>query len=100
MQQLTIKQKQYLKALAHDLQPVVMIGNNGLTPAVTKEIDLNLNAHELIKIRVLGDERGAREAMIEQTCVAMNASFVQHIGKLIVLYRSSDKAKITLPKPE
>ena len=98
MQQLTIKQKQYLKGLAHDLQPVVMIGSNGVTPAVTKEIDLNLSAHELIKIRVLGDDRAFRQSIIEQICEATNASFVQHIGKLIVLYRTSDKAKISLPK--
>ena len=98
MQQLTIKQKQYLKGLAHDLQAVVMIGNNGVTPAVSKEIDLSLSAHELIKIRVHGDDRELRETIIEQVCEATNASFVQHIGKLIVLYRSSDKAKISLPK--
>ena len=98
MQQLTVKQRQYLKGLAHDLQPVVIIGNNGLTESVTKEIDLNLKAHELIKVRVLGDEREAREAMIEEICVATNANFVQHIGKLIVLYRVNEKAKISLPK--
>ncbi len=98
MQQLTVKQRQYLKGLAHDLQPVVIIGNNGLTESVIKEIDLNLKAHELIKVRVLGDEREVREAMIEEMCVATNASFVQHIGKLIVLYRVNEKAKISLPK--
>lgn len=98
MYSLTVKQRQYLKGLAHDLQPVVMVGNNGLTPAVIKEIDLNLNAHELIKIRVLGDDRVAREALIEEICEATNASFVQHIGKLLVLYRTTEKAKITLPK--
>ena len=59
---------------------------------------MNLNAHELIKVRVLGDEREAREAMIEGICNATNASFVQHIGKLIVLYRVSEKAKISLAK--
>ena len=100
MQQLTVKQRQFLKGLAHDLQPVVMIGNNGVTESVLKEIDTSLNAHELIKIRVLGDERSAREAIIEDLCLcgATNSSFVQHIGKLIVLYRASEKARIVLPK--
>lgn len=98
MQILTVKQRQYLKGLAHNLQPVVMIGSNGLTPSVIKEIDLNLNAHELIKIRVLGDEREQREAMIEEICTATDSNFVQHIGKLIVLYRANEKAKINLPK--
>lgn len=98
MLKLTVKQRQYLKGLAHDLQPVVMIGNNGVTENVLKEIDNSLTAHELIKIRVLGDDRLAREAIIEDLCAATNASFVQHIGKLIVLYRASEKARIVLPK--
>ena len=98
MQLLTVKQRQFLKGLAHDLQPVVMIGNNGVTESVLKEIDTSLNAHELIKIRVLGDERAAREAIIEDLCGATNSSFVQHIGKLIVLYRANEKARIVLPK--
>ncbi|RTL11718.1 MAG: ribosome assembly RNA-binding protein YhbY [Neisseriaceae bacterium] len=98
MLELTVKQRQYLKGLAHDLQPVVMIGNNGVTENVLKEIDNSLTAHELIKIRVLGDDRLAREAIIEDLCAAANASFVQHIGKLIVLYRASEKARIVLPK--
>lgn len=98
MNSLSVKQRQFLKGLAHDLQPVVMIGSNGLTPAVVKEISTNLNAHELIKIRVLGDDRSVREALIEEICNATGASFVQHIGKLIVLYKANEKAKITLPK--
>lgn len=97
MQQLTVKQRQYLKGLAHAMQPVVMVGSNGMTPAVLKEIDLNLKAHELIKIRVLGDDRESREALIEEICRASNSSFVQHIGKLIVMYRANEKAQINLP---
>lgn len=98
MLELSIKQKLYLKGLAHGLQPVVIVGNNGLTPAVIKEIEINLTAHELIKVRALGDDRQTREKLIEQICTETDASFVQHIGKLIVLYRSSKKAKILLPK--
>lgn len=98
MQNLTVKQRQYLKGLAHNLQPVVIIGANGLTPAVIKEINLNLDAHELIKIRVLGDEREQREALINEICQETEAQFVQHIGKLIVLFRNGEKVKITLPK--
>ncbi|MDD3266256.1 MAG: ribosome assembly RNA-binding protein YhbY [Burkholderiales bacterium] len=98
MNSLSVKQRQYLKGLAHDLQPVVMIGNNGLTTSVIKEVSQSLNAHELIKIRVLGDDREAREALIAEICQATESSFVQHIGKLIVLYKANEKAKITLPK--
>ena len=98
MNQLSVKQKQYLKGLAHDLEPVVIVGNNGLTAAVIKEIDVNLNAHELIKIRILGDDRESRAEMIEAICLPLQASFVQHIGKLLVVYRQSQKARIVLPK--
>lgn len=98
MNELTVKQRQYLKGLAHGLQPVVMIGNNGLTPAVIKEIQLNINAHELIKIKILGDDREVREALIPQILAETESQFVQHIGKQIVLFKSSEKQKITLPK--
>ena len=98
MNELTVKQRQYLKGLAHGLQPVVMIGNNGLTPAVIKEIQLSINAHELIKVKVLGDVREVREALILQILTETGAQFVQHIGKQIVLFKSSEKQKITLPK--
>lgn len=98
MQQLSVKQKQYLKGLAHSLEPVVIIGANGITPAVIKEIDVSLKAHELIKIRILGAEREIRDEIIKQITSSIEAHFVQHIGKLLVFYRSSEKAKITLPK--
>lgn len=75
-----------------------MIGNNGLTDAVIREIAINLDAHELIKVRVLGDDREARVAMFEQICEDPGAAPVQHIGKLLVLWRPSDKERIVLPK--
>jgi len=97
--ELTTVERQYLKGLAHGLNPVVMIGNNGLTEAVIREVAVNLDAHELIKVRVLGDDRDARVAMYEQLCDELGAAPVQHIGKLLVLWRPSDKEKIVLPKP-
>ena len=80
-------QRKALKAKAHDLSPVVMIGNDGLTPAVVKETDAALKAHGLIKIRVLGDDRVAREAMFNQLAEDLSAAPIQHIGKLLVLWR-------------
>ncbi|KMN35901.1 ribosome assembly RNA-binding protein YhbY [Chromobacterium aquaticum] len=91
-------QRKHLQGLAHGLNPVVMIGNNGLTDAVIREIAINLDAHELIKVRVLGDDREARVAMFEQICEDLGAAPVQHIGKLLVLWRPSDKERIVLPK--
>lgn len=87
MPTLTPTQRQALKGRAHPLHPLVIIGDAGLTPAVLREIDIHLKSHELIKIRVAGDDRGARTAMIDDICAALQASPVQHIGKILVIYR-------------
>jgi putative YhbY family RNA-binding protein len=89
--QLTIAERKAHRAEAHHLDPVVMIGNDGLTPAVRKEINASLNAHGLIKVRVLGDDREAREAMYQQLADELNAAPIQHIGKLLVLWRPKPK---------
>ena len=89
--QLTIAERKAHRAEAHHLDPVVMIGNDGLTPAVKKEINASLNAHGLIKVRVLGDDREAREAMYQQLADELGAAPIQHIGKLLVLWRPKPK---------
>lgn len=91
MKPLTSAERRALKARAHHLQPVVMIGDAGLTPKVLNEIDVNLKSHELIKIRVLGDDREARAGMVEAICEPLAAAPVQHIGKILVIFR---------PRPE
>ena len=85
--ELTPTQRKAHRAEAHHLDPVVMIGGDGLTPAVHKEADQALNAHGLIKIRVLEGDRAAREAMFQQLADELNAAPIQHIGKLLVLWR-------------
>jgi RNA-binding protein len=87
MIKLTPVERAALRAEAHGLKPVVMIGEAGLTPAVIKEIDLGLDAHGLIKVRVFGDDREARAGMYDTVCEQLGAAPVQHIGKLLVLYR-------------
>jgi putative YhbY family RNA-binding protein len=87
---ITPTQRKSLKADAHDLSPVVMIGGDGLTPAVVKEAKLAINHHGLIKIRVFGDDREARIAIYEELCDKLNAAPVQHIGKLLVLWKPKD----------
>ena len=89
--ELSIAERKAHRAEAHHLDPVVMIGNDGLTPAVRKETDAALNAHGLIKIRVLGDDRAAREAIYLQLADELNAAPIQHIGKLLVLWRPKPK---------
>ena len=85
--QLSVQQRKVHRAEAHHLDPVVMIGNDGLTPNVRKEIDAALNAHGLIKVRVLGDDRVQREAMYQSLAGELDAAPIQHIGKLLVLWR-------------
>ena len=87
---ITPAQRKSLKAEAHDLSPVVMIGGDGLTPAVLKESRLAISHHGLIKIRVFGDDREARIAIYEELCDKLDAAPVQHIGKLLVLWRPKD----------
>ncbi len=89
--QLTPAQRKEHRAEAHHLDPVVMVGSVGLTAAVIKETDAALNAHGLIKIRVLGDDRAAREAIYMQLADQLNAAPIQHIGKLLVLWRPQPK---------
>ena len=89
---LSTKELLALKAQAHHLNPVVMIGQNGLTESVIKETDAALTAHELIKVRVLGDDREERVQMCAALCEAVDAQLVQHIGKLLVLWRKNLEA--------
>ncbi|RYF01535.1 MAG: YhbY family RNA-binding protein [Comamonadaceae bacterium] len=85
--QLTPAERREHRANAHHLDPVVLVGGDGLTAAVQKEINAALNAHGLIKVRVFGDDRAARELMYQQLAAELNAAPIQHIGKLLVLWR-------------
>lgn len=97
MKSLTPAQRQHLKGLAHSLQPVVMIGSQGLTAAVLKEVERALAAHELIKIKAASDEVDTRRAWMEEICAATGAAPVQQIGKILVVYRPAEKPAIALP---
>ena len=98
MLQLSPSQRRFLKAQAHHLNPVVMIGDAGLTTSVLKEAVVALAAHELIKIKIHSDERELRDALMEQICLKTGATPVQHIGKILVIYKAAKKPTITLPK--
>ncbi|MBB5019211.1 RNA-binding protein [Chitinivorax tropicus] len=97
MIELTPLQRRFLRAQAHHLNPTVMIGANGLTEAVMRELARSLDAHELIKVRVFSDERDTREALLQQICDDLDCAPIQHIGKLLVLYRPGNEPKIELP---
>ncbi len=84
---LTPAQRKVHRADAHHLDPVVLVGGDGLTAAVMKEVDAALKAHGLIKVRVFSDDRTAREAMLQTLSDELGAAPIQHIGKLLVLWR-------------
>lgn len=84
---LTPVQRKEHRAAAHHLNPVVMIGGDGLTPAVLQETDAALRSHGLIKIRVLSDDRQARADLLDRLATELSAAPIQHIGKLLVLWR-------------
>ncbi|HUL56413.1 MAG TPA: ribosome assembly RNA-binding protein YhbY [Usitatibacter sp.] len=78
-----------LRAAAHALSPVVIIGDKGLTETVVKEIDRSLKAHELIKVRAATDDRKARTEWMKAICEQLGAEPVQEIGKVLVIYREN-----------
>ena len=85
--EITPRQRSSLRAAAHSRHPVVLIGEAGLTAAVLKEIELNLNAHSLIKVRAGGQDRDSREAMLAEICDRLACAAVHHLGKMLILYR-------------
>src|SRR5438046_1503105 len=92
MLSLTPAERRDLRSKAHRLRPVVSVGQHGLTAGVLHEIDVNLLAHELIKVRVFNDDRDAREAVLSRICAELEAAPVQHIGKLLVVWRPAPPA--------
>lgn len=95
---LSTKQKQFLKGLAHNLKPVVLMGANGLTEAVLAEIDLALNSHELIKVKIASEDRDTKNLIADAIVRETKAAKVQVIGKTLVIYRQSEDRKIELPR--
>ena len=89
MQELSPARRRELKARAHKLDPVVFVGDAGLSAQVVAEIDRSLKSHELIKVRVSAD-RGEREAMLQEICAKTGARPVQHIGKILVVFRERE----------
>lgn len=96
---LTPAQRKALRAQAHHLDPVLLIGADGLTPAVLREADAALAAHGLIKVRVFSDDRAARDAALQQLAAQLQAAAVQHIGKLLVLWRPQPAAAAAADAP-
>lgn len=88
---LTPRERSHLKARAHALEPRVQVGHSGVTAALAAEVDRALTAHELIKVKILGDDRDARREIADDIAKRADAALVQSVGKVIVLWR---------PRPE
>ena len=96
---LTNPQKRYLRGLAHDLKPIVQVGAKGVTPALLAELDLALEQHELVKVRVAAGDRDEREAWIAALVEGSGAGLAGRIGHVAILYRrSQDKPFVILPR--
>jgi RNA-binding protein len=96
MPELSPARRRELKGRAHALDPVVVIGGAGLSPAVLAEIDRGLKNHELIKVRVNSADRQTREALLEEICRETGADPVQHIGKILVVFRENPEPAVRL----
>ena len=96
---LTNAQIRFLRGQAHDLKAMLQVGGKGITEALVAEVELALEHHELIKVKVAGEDREARDAMITSLTERADAALVQRIGHTAVLYRPSrDKRQIVLPR--
>ena len=96
---LSENQKRHLRGLGHALKPVVMVGGNGLTEGVMREIELSIEHHELIKVKVAAGDRDLRDAMIGEICDKTGAELVQRVGNMALLFlRNKKKPKVEIPK--
>ncbi|BDU22342.1 ribosome assembly RNA-binding protein YhbY [Dyella sp. GSA-30] len=96
---LSPSQRRYLRSLAHDLSPVILLGAKGATDAVLKELDLALSHHELVKVKLSGGDKDERQEQIDFLSQGTRAESVQQIGHVVVLFRrNEDEPKLALPR--
>ena len=91
MASLSIQERKRLRQIGHALNPVVMLGDKGLTEAVVEEINRALNDHELIKVKIVAEDREERAALIDQVSEQTGAEVVQKIGKIALIYKKAPK---------
>ncbi|SDH92553.1 ribosome assembly RNA-binding protein YhbY [Nitrosomonas sp. Nm132] len=93
MLKLSTSQRRSLAARAHHINPIVIIGKDGLSVGVMSELDKGLSSHELIKIKILNGDRKMRTLLLEQVCQQLNALPINHIGRILVIYRPETEEK-------
>ena len=96
---MTNSQRRFLKGRAHTLKPVVTVGNAGLSDSLLEELDLQLESHELLKLRLRVDERDARDEFIAQLLASSGAELVARVGNIAILFRARRREpRLTLPR--
>lgn len=95
--QLSGKQKNFLRGLAHNIKPIITVGSNGLSEAVIKELEIALDFHELLKIKLPANDKAQKTSLIATICAETNSEPVQIVGRIGVIYRPSNKKKIIMP---
>lgn len=95
---LSNNQRRYLRGLTHSLHPIVMVAENGVSPAVLKELEIALNAHELVKVRISAPDRETKTLWLGELIGASSSELIQQIGHIATLYRRAKEPKLQLPK--
>ncbi|HEY9017467.1 ribosome assembly RNA-binding protein YhbY [Thiomicrospira sp.] len=96
---LTANQKKFLRGIAHGLNPVIIIGSQGVTDSLMAELNKSLEHHELLKVKMAAGEREDRKAIIDYVLTHSKAKLVQTVGKMFVIYRARSKnPELVLPK--
>jgi RNA-binding protein len=96
MSALSTQERKRLRRIGHQLNPVVMLGNHGLSDGVIEELHRALADHELIKIKVAGEDRELRQTLIDSVVSVSGAEVVQQVGKIILMYKKAEKRNIHL----
>lgn len=96
---LTAAQKRHLRSLAHALKPVILVGAKGITDPLLSEVDLALERHELIKVKVAAEDRGTRDEWIDALIERSGAAAVQRVGHTVTLFRPSREKPTQIPLP-
>lgn len=97
-EKLSNNQKKYLRGIAHGLNPMIMIGANGVTESLMAELETTLEHHEILKIKIANDDRVERKEIVQHIVDETGALLVQTIGKICVIYRQNDDTELPLPR--
>jgi len=97
-EKLTTSQKKYLRGIGHNINPMIIIGANGVTESLMKELESTLEHHEILKIKMASADRDDRKQIINYILEQTGALLVQSIGKICVIYRQSDETELPLPR--